>query len=379
MIFPKLPRQKTDKTLIPQKKQRHLNDEDNTLKYLGRFKRVPTSLSSDQIQSLCNQFLSGTNERRAQILEEMTYGLIRLVLHIVRFYQNNGVPLIDLAQEALATAVPIALEKYDPTYGVKFTSYIMLWIRHSIVRYIQDHCKIFPYRISIYSQQKRRLVHKIVSRFLLLKGYHPSNDKLWQLVQKSPAAIASRMKPTDLILAIYSDDSIPFDIWYECTNQLPIPTDLPQPNLFYIPHYVNLDPLPAALALPELPSRYNDTYDYEHNGMDPFTILCAKQEFDRFDDALAAIHKYLETVPEIERVIAYERLNFHPKNITQLKPKKNTLLKELGARFGLSRERIRQRQVVLVANLSELTGFTTKQILSLHDIQDDLYEITQSV
>lgn len=70
---------------------------------------------------------------RAQLINSN----LRLVVSIARRYQGHGLSLLDLIQEG-SLGLMRAVDKFDPTRGLKFSTYATYWIRQSVGRAIAD-------------------------------------------------------------------------------------------------------------------------------------------------------------------------------------------------------------------------------------------------
>jgi RNA polymerase primary sigma factor len=71
---------------------------------------------------------------RAQLINSN----LRLVVSIARRYQGHGLSLLDLIQEG-SLGLMRAVDKFDPSRGLKFSTYATYWIRQSVGRAIADH------------------------------------------------------------------------------------------------------------------------------------------------------------------------------------------------------------------------------------------------
>jgi len=79
------------------------------------------------------QRVTAGDQARAQLINSN----LRLVVSIARRYQGHGLGLLDLIQEG-SLGLMRAVDKFDPTRGLKFSTYATYWIRQSVGRAIAD-------------------------------------------------------------------------------------------------------------------------------------------------------------------------------------------------------------------------------------------------
>jgi RNA polymerase sigma factor (sigma-70 family) len=91
-----------------------------------------SALPSAERARLQDVVCSGASAR-AQLI----HSNLRLVVSIARRYQGHGLSLLDLIQEG-SLGLMRAVDKFDPTRGLKFSTYATYWIRQSVGRAIAD-------------------------------------------------------------------------------------------------------------------------------------------------------------------------------------------------------------------------------------------------
>lgn len=87
----------------------------------------------DERRALDHTVKTGDNAR-----DQLINSNLRLVVSIARRYQGHGLSLLDLIQEG-SLGLMRAVDKFDPSRGLKFSTYATYWIRQSVGRAIADH------------------------------------------------------------------------------------------------------------------------------------------------------------------------------------------------------------------------------------------------
>lgn len=93
-------------------------------------------LTKEEEQRLADQIQSG-DEYALHLLIESN---LRLVVNIAKQFKRKDIPIHDLVQEG-NLGLYRAAEKFQSSYGTKFSTYASWWIKQSMLRYIYDMSK----------------------------------------------------------------------------------------------------------------------------------------------------------------------------------------------------------------------------------------------
>jgi RNA polymerase primary sigma factor len=257
--------------------------------------------------------------RRAR--DHMAVANLKLVYSIAKKYLFSGQPLDDLLQEGNIGLIK-AVDRYDWRRGFKFSTYATWWIRQQVGRYVADKGKTIRLPAHIYEKTQR--IAQAARAYELQHGQAPSVEEIAGLVglpiKKVLAFSRSVLEPLPLHEVVELDDSIAADA--------------------------------------------KDQY----TARDPMDIVEDMQ-------LIGAIDRFLETIkPKEARVL---RMRFG------IGIQESMTLEEIGARFDVTRERIRQIEATALRKLKhparldrllrELNGATQKRVDSdeLTDDSDD--------
>ena len=224
---------------------------------------------------------------------------LRFVITISRKYTGRGLPLHDLIQEG-NLGVMRAVESFDHTKGFKFSTYSSWWIRQAIQRAIQGQTRIIK-----------------VPVYLLEQSYRVYNEsvKLSKVMDR---------KPTPEEIAKTSGMS-----------------------LKVVKRILNSKKDAISLDKPILDGEKTTLLDsvFDKEGMIPDTALAKASLSEKLEEALTLLN------PREEEII---RSRFG------IDRQSTQTLDEIGNRFNLTRERIRQIEKVA---LGKLTNSNMKEIL----------------
>src|SRR5687768_9795759 len=113
-------------------------------------------------------------------LEKLTKANLRFVVSVAKQYQNQGLSLPDLINEGNLGLIKAA-QRFDETRGFKFISYAVWWIRQSILQALAEQSRIVRLPLN-----KVGLTNKIQKAFSLLEQEferEPSPEELAELLE----------------------------------------------------------------------------------------------------------------------------------------------------------------------------------------------------
>jgi RNA polymerase primary sigma factor len=282
-----------------------ISSDDTIGLYLKEMSRVPL-LSVEEELSIakrielgrkCKAELSATEEtitpeRRLELLTAIDDGIearehlikanTRLVVSVAKRYMGRGVPFLDLIQEGNLGLMK-AVEKFDYHRGFRFSTYATWWIRQTITRSIADQGRTI--RVPVHMVDRIRQLYKLTHEMEQELGRAPTTEELAEKLDVPSSKVEWMMRVSWLPLSLESpinDDEEDSELGQFVEDQL-------------------------------TPSPIESTYS---------KLLRDK------------IEEVLDTLPPREARIL--RLRFGLEN------GHNYTLEEVGDKFGLTRERIRQ-------------------------------------
>ena len=108
-------------------------------------------------------------------LEKLTRANLRFVVSVAKQYQNQGLSLPDLINEGNLGLIKAA-EKFDETRGFKFISYAVWWIRQSILQALAEQSRIVGLPLNQVGSLNK--INKAFSRFEQENERRPSPEEL---------------------------------------------------------------------------------------------------------------------------------------------------------------------------------------------------------
>ena len=168
--------------------------------YLDDIRAIPLLEESEEIE-LALKIEKGDEKARKKMIEAN----LRLVVHLVKSYQNRGLPTEDLIEEGNLGLIR-AVERFDPSFDCRFSTYAAWWIRQYMNRALISQSKIIRLPVHVvdefntYIKGRQKFIREFsrepnfeeVAEYLNYKftSFTPSLERLNNLVSLTPGNIS---------------------------------------------------------------------------------------------------------------------------------------------------------------------------------------------
>lgn len=153
--------------------------------------------------------------------EQMIKANLRLVVKIARDYDGIGLPLLDLISEGNIGLMK-AVERFDPKKGGKLSTYGSWWIKQSIKRALANQSKTI--RLPVHLVDKISKMRRIAMKLQEELGREPTDEELAEELGMTPARVrqmrSAAIRPASLDAPIGDDDSNNFSDLVEDENAI---------------------------------------------------------------------------------------------------------------------------------------------------------------
>ena len=154
------------------------------------------TIKSSEMEDLFKE-LKMTNDK--SVRDKLVMGNLKLVLSILKKYNNRNENLDDLFQIGCVGLVK-AIDNFDLSYGVKFSTYSVLMIEGEIRKYLRDNNTI---RISRSVKENAYKILKYKNEYLMNMGKEPSIKEISKELNISKNDILLSLEATKSIISYF--------------------------------------------------------------------------------------------------------------------------------------------------------------------------------
>lgn len=178
-------RQKQEEQLLQKRKSEETKEFQDYLStnnlnlYIHDVEVVGASelLTAEEEKELAYQIRQGNKQAESTLIEKN----LKLVISMAKRYQNHGISLEDLIQEG-NVGLYIAVQKFSPEKGYRFSTYATWWIRQAITRVIADQANTI--RLPIHVVDKLNKMRRITASCYGKTGQNPTEEELAQAMNE---------------------------------------------------------------------------------------------------------------------------------------------------------------------------------------------------
>jgi RNA polymerase primary sigma factor len=177
--------------------------------YLREIGQIKLLTPQDEIDLAAKIKRGGQAGKNAR--SKMIKANLRLVVKIAHDYSNLGLPLLDLISEGNIGLMK-AVERFDPKKGGKLSTYAAWWIKQSIKRALANQAKTI--RLPVHLVDKISKMKRLSHRLSETLGREPTDQELAERLDIPRAKVAQlrqiSVRPASLDAPIGDDDATEF-------------------------------------------------------------------------------------------------------------------------------------------------------------------------
>ena len=268
-----------------------INADDSVKIYLQQIGKIPLLTAEEELE-VAKKIKESNDEHSKEILVNAN---LRLVVSIAKKYIGRGLSFLDLIQEGNMGLMKAA-EKFDYAKGYKFSTYATWWIQQSITRAIADKSRII--RLPVHMIETLGKIKKVTMDLTTETGKVPSKEEIAYRVGIPVNKLTSLIKAAQSTISIET---------------------------------------PATTK--DESSKLGD-FIVDESTISPDTRVSQENLF-------AEIQKMLNQLSPKERDVLIMRFGLNDDG-------NRKTLEEIGSRYGVSRERIRQIENRAISKLKKL-------------------------
>ena len=172
--------------------------DDPVRMYLKEIGKIPLLTPEEELE-VAKDLVCDDEQKKEAARKRMSEANLRLVVSIAKRYVGRGMQLLDLVQEGNLGLMK-AVEKFDYTKGYKFSTYATWWIRQSITRAIADQARTI--RIPVHMVETINKVLRTSHSMVQTLGREPTTqeiaDELHMEVSKVDEILKIAQEPVSL-------------------------------------------------------------------------------------------------------------------------------------------------------------------------------------